>query len=211
MAQFSSVEQLTNLVAELRSRPRASALIGHTVAYTDSDGNAGSGVVDAVTFNSGAPVIDVERRRHRSQPDRGRVVTHVGRSHPHQSGHDASRRRPAPRRPRRPRPGLPRMAPGFDQVLQQRLAATDTKPLRLSGHALERLQAAGHRRRRGHHGHGSARASSKAAAKGSRDALVLVDSTAFVVSVRNRTVITAVGADNMRDRVFTNIDSAVIN
>jgi flagellar operon protein len=52
---------------------------------------------------------------------------------------------------------------------------------------------------------------SKAAAKGSRDALVLVDSTAFVVSVQNRTVITAVGADNMRDRVFTNIDSAVIN
>ena len=43
------------------------------------------------------------------------------------------------------------------------------------------------------------------------DAIVLVDSTAFVVSVQNRTVITAVGADNMRDRVFTNIDSAVIN
>ena len=52
---------------------------------------------------------------------------------------------------------------------------------------------------------------SKAAAKGSRDALVLVGSTAFVVSVQNRTVITAVGADNMRDRVFTNIDSAVIS
>jgi hypothetical protein len=39
---------------------------------------------------------------------------------------------------------------------------------------------------------------------------VLIDGTAFVVSVRNRTVITAVGADQMRDRVFTNIDSAVI-
>ena len=52
---------------------------------------------------------------------------------------------------------------------------------------------------------------SRAAAKGAREALVLVDGTAFVVSVRNRTVITAVGADQMRDRVFTNIDSAVIN
>ena len=40
---------------------------------------------------------------------------------------------------------------------------------------------------------------------------MLVDGTAFVVSVRNRTVITAVGADQMRDQVFTNIDSAVIN
>ena len=59
MAQFSSVEQLTNLV-QGSQQAQSIALIGHTVAYTDSDGNAGSGVVDAVTFNSGAPVIDVD-------------------------------------------------------------------------------------------------------------------------------------------------------
>ena len=58
MAQFSSVDQLTNLV-QGSQQAQSIALIGHTVAYTDSDGNAGSGVVDAVTFNSGAPVIDV--------------------------------------------------------------------------------------------------------------------------------------------------------
>ena len=50
----------------------------------------------------------------------------------------------------------------------------------------------------------------RAAGKGSRDSLVLVDGTAFVVSVSNRTVITAVGAEHMKDNVFTNIDSAVI-
>ena len=50
----------------------------------------------------------------------------------------------------------------------------------------------------------------RAAGKGARDAVVLVDDTAFVVSVRNRTVITAVGKDQMTDHVFTNIDSAVI-
>jgi flagellar operon protein len=50
----------------------------------------------------------------------------------------------------------------------------------------------------------------RAAGKGSRDSLVLVDGTAFVVSVSNRTVITAVGAGQMKDNVFTNIDSAVI-
>jgi len=50
----------------------------------------------------------------------------------------------------------------------------------------------------------------RAAGKGARDAVVLVDDTAFVVSVNNRTVITAVGKDQMKDHVFTNIDSAVI-
>jgi flagellar operon protein len=50
----------------------------------------------------------------------------------------------------------------------------------------------------------------RAAGKGARDSLVLVDGTAFVVSVRNHTVITAVDSEHMKDNVFTNIDSAVI-
>ncbi len=50
----------------------------------------------------------------------------------------------------------------------------------------------------------------RAAAKGCRDAVVLVGETAFVCSVQNRTVITAVGRDQLRSHVFTNIDSAVI-
>ena len=50
----------------------------------------------------------------------------------------------------------------------------------------------------------------RAAGKGSRDAVVFVDGTAFVVSVKNKTVITAVDREHMRDHVFTNIDSAVI-
>jgi flagellar operon protein len=50
----------------------------------------------------------------------------------------------------------------------------------------------------------------RAARKGARDAVVFVEGTAFVVSVRNKTVITAVDRDHMRDHVFTNIDSAVI-
>ena len=50
----------------------------------------------------------------------------------------------------------------------------------------------------------------RAATKGSRDSVVLVDDTAFVVSVSNRTVLTAVPPEHMREQVFTNIDSAVI-
>ncbi len=49
----------------------------------------------------------------------------------------------------------------------------------------------------------------RAAGKGSRDALVLMDDLAMVVSVSNRTVITVVDKDNMKQNVFTNIDSAV--
>ena len=49
-----------------------------------------------------------------------------------------------------------------------------------------------------------------AESKGSDDALVIVDKTAFVVSVRSNKAITAVNADDMQGNVFTNIDSTVI-
>ena len=50
----------------------------------------------------------------------------------------------------------------------------------------------------------------KAAAKGAKESLVMVDNVALVVSVKNRTVITAVDKGNLKDNVFTNIDSAVV-
>lgn len=50
----------------------------------------------------------------------------------------------------------------------------------------------------------------RAAAKGARESLVLMDNVALVVSVKNRTVITAVDQASLKDSVFTNIDSAVI-
>jgi flagellar operon protein len=49
-----------------------------------------------------------------------------------------------------------------------------------------------------------------AAAKGSREALVLLDQVAMVVAVRNRTVVTAVPREEASQSVFTNIDTAVI-
>lgn len=50
----------------------------------------------------------------------------------------------------------------------------------------------------------------KAASKGAKESLLLVDDLALVVSVKNRTVITAVDGKNIKENVFTNIDSAVI-
>ncbi|MBF8435689.1 flagellar protein [Halanaerobiaceae bacterium Z-7014] len=49
----------------------------------------------------------------------------------------------------------------------------------------------------------------KAADKGSKDSLIMVDGVAYVVSVENNTVITAIDNDNIKENVFTNIDSAV--
>lgn len=50
----------------------------------------------------------------------------------------------------------------------------------------------------------------KAAQKGAKESLVLMNDLAFIVSVKNRTVVTAVDGNKLRDNVFTNIDSAVI-
>ena len=46
--------------------------------------------------------------------------------------------------------------------------------------------------------------------KGSDDALVIIDSTAFIVSVRNNKVVTTLSQDDMKGNIFTNIDSTVI-
>lgn len=50
----------------------------------------------------------------------------------------------------------------------------------------------------------------KAESKGVRDSLVLMDDLAFVVNIRNRTVITAANSNELKENVFTNIDGAVI-
>ncbi|WCB91378.1 hypothetical protein DSM104299_00049 [Baekduia alba] len=96
--------------------------------------------------------------------------------------------------------------PSFSDVFKD---TAGTKPVQFSKHAVQRLERRGltvdnavmQRLQDG---------VDRAAGKGARDAVVLVDDTAFVVSVTNRTVVTAVGKDQMKDHVFTNIDSAVI-
>ena len=96
-------------------------------------------------------------------------------------------------------------ATAFGDVLRTRSAAT----VSFSQHALQRIQRRGidvspqtlHRLQDG---------MGRAAHKGARDSVVFVNGTAFVVSIANKTVITAVDPAHMRDFVFTNIDSAVI-
>ncbi|HEY7618433.1 MAG TPA: TIGR02530 family flagellar biosynthesis protein [Solirubrobacteraceae bacterium] len=117
---------------------------------------------------------------------------------------------PAPTAPTRPGSGAPSgpagaTGPSFADVLGKKAGA-----VQLSGHAKARIERRGidldsETLARLQHG------VDRAAAKGSRESVVLVDDVAFVVSVKARTVITAVDRASMRDHVFTNIDSAVIS
>lgn len=50
----------------------------------------------------------------------------------------------------------------------------------------------------------------RAAQKGARESLILVDELALLVSVPHRTVITVMDGSQAKQNVFTNIDSAVI-
>lgn len=52
-------------------------------------------------------------------------------------------------------------------------------------------------------------AASQAREKGMNESLVMVDNLAFIVNVKNNTVITAV--NDVDHAVFTNIDGAIIN
>ena len=104
--------------------------------------------------------------------------------------------------------------PSFGQVLQSQVGETLTASaaragIKFSGHAQTRLAS----RQITLSDSDVARlgqAMTKAATKGAKDSLVLMDKTAFVVSVANRTVITAVASDALKENIFTNIDSAMI-
>lgn len=50
----------------------------------------------------------------------------------------------------------------------------------------------------------------KAAAKGAKESLILMDNMAMIVNVKNKTIVTAMDGSAMKDNVFTQIDSAVI-
>ena len=95
----------------------------------------------------------------------------------------------------------------FAQILSEK--TQHGKGLKFSGHAMERLRERG------------INLSSeqlkkldetveKASQKGARSSLVLMHNLALIVSVKNRTVITAIDEPHIKENIFTNIDSAAI-
>ncbi len=51
---------------------------------------------------------------------------------------------------------------------------------------------------------------SKAQSKGSKDSLIIMDDKALIVSVKDKTVVTVMGKDQLKENVFTNIDSTIM-
>jgi len=91
--------------------------------------------------------------------------------------------------------------PDFQSILSDRLKVSSHAQTRLESREIQLDAAAWERVMAG---------VERAAQKGSRESLVMVDDVALIVSVKNRTVITAVDQERLKENVFTNIDSAVI-
>jgi len=96
----------------------------------------------------------------------------------------------------------------FDAVLDTVLRK-EPPEIKFSKHAQERLDARQIHLNETDMSH-IERAVAKAEEKGAQDSLVLLRDLAFIVSVKNKTVVTAMAGEHLRENVFTNIDSAVI-
>jgi len=94
----------------------------------------------------------------------------------------------------------------FDQLLNKQI---DQQSVKFSKHAVDRMNSRGiefspNQMQR------IEQAVSQVEAKGGKDSLVMIDDAALVVSVKNDTVVTVVDKEQLKNNVFTNIDSAVI-
>ena len=96
---------------------------------------------------------------------------------------------------------------GFKEMFSRELA--DDRSVNFSKHASRRLFSRNIELNEGLI-EGIANAIDKAEEKGSKETLILTDDAALIVSIRNRTVVTAFDRDNLRNGVVTSIDSAVI-
>lgn len=91
----------------------------------------------------------------------------------------------------------------FDEIFNSEL-----EKVKFSSHALKRLES-----RNINIGNAELtklqNALEKAESKGAKDSLIMMDNTAFIVNVPNRTIITALDVKESKENVFTNIDSVV--
>ncbi|NLN06529.1 MAG: hypothetical protein GX167_02795 [Firmicutes bacterium] len=107
-----------------------------------------------------------------------------------------------------PKPGTQRAGQDFARVLADKLAAAG-ESVRFSAHASKRLQERSivledsDLKRLG-------AAMRQAAQKGARSSLLLYNDLALIANIGSKTIITAMKGDDLKEHVFTNIDSAVI-
>lgn len=88
-------------------------------------------------------------------------------------------------------------------------ATQASEGIKFSNHAVERMQTRGISFNK----EDLARlneAVDRAAAKGSKDTLVLMNDSALICSVKNKTVVTVMDKTALKENVFTNIDSTIV-
>lgn len=106
------------------------------------------------------------------------------------------------------KPSIPLPAErSFDAIFKKEL--NDVKEVKFSKHAQDRLNERNIQLDQNDMSN-LQRAIEAAEKKGSSDSLVLLRDMAFIVSVKNNTVVTAMQGELLKSNVFTNIDSAVI-
>lgn len=105
-------------------------------------------------------------------------------------------------------PAAPAQAPetSFADLLQR---ARQTEGLKLSAHAQQRISQRAIPMTEAQQ-QSMTEAMQTLDAKGARDALMIRSDAAFVVNVPSRTVVTALDQSELQQRVFTQIDSAIL-
>lgn len=94
----------------------------------------------------------------------------------------------------------------FSELLQKE---ADRSSVHFSKHAVQRVQERGIQMTDSLLGDLN-QAVQKAREKGARDVVVIGQSGAFIVNVPNNVVVTTMSGTEMRENIFTNIDSAVL-
>ncbi len=107
--------------------------------------------------------------------------------------------------PQKPVTGRPENS-AFARVLDEKLPAQGVK---FSQHAQDRLRARNITLSASDLANLEGAVNS-VAQKGGKESLVMMGDSALVVSIKNRTVVTAMDRAQMKGNVFTNIDSAVV-
>lgn len=103
---------------------------------------------------------------------------------------------------------IPKQENSFEQVLQQKLQQSQNQ-LQFSKHSQERIQQRGIEMTEDLLAQMNEAADS-ARQKGAKDVVMITQQAAFVVSVANNTVITAMNGNEMKQNIFTKIDGAVL-
>lgn len=108
---------------------------------------------------------------------------------------------------------IDKAADNFEALLKGKLDSTakpeNSSSVKFSNHAIERMRSRGI----GFNAEDMGKlneAVAKAEQKGSKETLVLYKDSAFIVNVKNKTVVTAMDQNMMKENVFTNIDSTIL-